>query len=98
MDDLQIRMIENQAAAIAVDALNSGDLMICQLANDALALVAEMKSLRAKLDAVPVYVAGVVGAAPLVSFEDFYTFVTGIGTDTDTSADGLVIPDDGGDE
>jgi hypothetical protein len=43
MDDLQIRMIENQAAAIAVDALNSGDLMICQLANDALALVAEMK-------------------------------------------------------
>jgi len=58
---------------------------------------AENAALRAKLDAVPVYVAGVVGAAPLVSFEDFYTFVTGIGTDTDTAA-GIVIPDDGGDE
>ena len=71
---------------------------ICAARTDVPALIAEIRALRAKLDAVPVYVAGVVGAAPLVSFEDFYTFVTGIGTDTDTSADGLVIPDDGGDE
>lgn len=55
MNDLQISMIGNQAAAIASDALNSGDLMVRQLADDTLALIAEVRSLRAKLDAVDEY-------------------------------------------
>ena len=56
MNDLQISMIDNQATAIAHDALDSGDLMVRQLADDTLALIVEVRSLRAKLDVVPDYV------------------------------------------
>jgi len=55
MNEQQISMIENQAATIAKDALDSGDLMIRQLADDALALIAEVRGLCAKLDAVQDY-------------------------------------------
>ena len=55
MNDLQISMIDNQAAAIARDALDSGDLMVRQLADDTLALIAEVRRLRTELDAVPEY-------------------------------------------
>ncbi len=40
--------ISSQAAAIAVDALNSGDLTVRQLADDALAMLHETKQLRAE--------------------------------------------------
>ena len=75
MNDLQISMIDNQAAAIARDALDSGDLMVRQLADDTLALIAEVRRLRANLDAVPVYARGIYGEVPPISFEDWYALV-----------------------
>ena len=77
MNDLQISMIDNQAAAIARDALDSGDLMVRQLADDTLALIAEVRRLRTELDAVPEYVRYLVnwraGDGVVLDFDEWYT-------------------------
>ena len=63
------------------------------------ALIAEVRALRAKLDAVPGYVFACINARErgemvLPSLGEWLAWQA----DPDTSADGLVIPDDGGDE
>ena len=45
--------------------------------DDTLALIAEVRRLRAKLDAVPVYARGIYGEVPPISFEDWYALVQG---------------------
>lgn len=50
MNEEQLRMIGNQAACVAIDALKSGDLTIRQLADDAIALIAEVRRLKTELE------------------------------------------------
>ena len=54
------------------------DAVFCVNAReDVPALIAEVRSLRAKLDAVPVYARGIYGEVPPISFEDWYALVQG---------------------
>ena len=94
MTDEELQAIEERA-----DAWTFGDT-----ADDIEALIFEVRNLRGKLATVPDYAGyyseavrmfAVTGETPM-TFDDW--LADGDEPDTDTSADGLVLPDDGGDE